>query len=123
MCYHKEIKISVLEYVTSLGVSPFKRWFDKIDAFAAAKVSMALYRLEKGHYSNVKSLNSGLFEYKINFGAGYRIYFGQDGEQLILLLGGGTKKQQNRDISIAKQHWAEYKLLKKGGYNDTHKKF
>ncbi len=63
-----------------------------MNAIAAAKVSTALYRMELGNYSNVKSLSEGVYEYKIDFGPGYRVYFGQDGEELIILVGGGSKK-------------------------------
>lgn len=71
--------------------------------------------MELGNYSNVKSLGNGVYEYKIDFGPGYRIYFGQDGEELIILVGGGSKKYQDNDIKVAKQHWQEYKLAKKRG--------
>ena len=101
------------EYITSLDINPFDKWFNKINPIAAAKVTTALYRLEQGNYSNVKGKGSGVFEYKIDFGPGYRIYFGQDGDELVILLGGGTKKQQDADMDEAKQYWSEYKMLKK----------
>ena len=101
------------EYITSLDINPFDKWFNKINPIAAAKVTTALYRLEQGNYSNVKGIGSGVFEYKIDFGPGYRIYFGQDGDELVILLGGGTKKQQDADMDEAKQYWSEYKMLKK----------
>lgn len=63
----------------------------------------------------VKSLGEGVYEYKIDFGPGYRIYFGQDGEELVILVGGGSKKQQDKDIKMAKYYWQEYKLAKKRG--------
>ena len=74
----------------------------------ASKVTTALTRLERGNYSNVKRLKNGIFEYKINWGPGVRIYFGQDGEKLIILLGGGTKLRQNKDIQLAVKLWKEY---------------
>ena len=83
-------------------------WFNSLDDYAAVKVSKALYRLEQGNCCNVKSIKDGIYEYKIDFGPGYRIYFGQDGEALVLL-GGGSKKQQNKDIKLAKTRWKEYK--------------
>lgn len=94
------------------GESPFATWFDDLDAFAAAKVTTALYRLERGNHSSVKSVGEGVLEYKIDFGPGYRIYFGKDGLELVILLGGGTKKQQNKDIALAKQKWLDYKQRK-----------
>ncbi|KTD35573.1 Addiction module killer protein [Legionella moravica] len=71
--------------------------------------------MELGNYSNVKSLGNGVYEYKIDFGPGYRIYFGQDGEELVILVGGGSKKHQDTDIKMAKFYWQEYKLAKKRG--------
>lgn len=70
----------VIEYVKA-GSSPFSGWFSALDAHAAAKVATALYRLEQGNFSNVKSIGKGVSEYKIDFGPGYRIYFGQEGDE------------------------------------------
>jgi len=100
--------LRVVEYLEG-GTSPFGRWFAALNAPAAAKVTTALYRLEQGHRSNVKSVGKGVSEYKIDFGPGYRIYFGQEGDALIILLGGGSKKTQTGDIQIAQARWAAYK--------------
>lgn len=105
-------KRKVLEFLEG-NISPFGKWFSQIDSQAAAKVSTVLYRLEQGHSSNIKSVGGGVFEYKIDFGPGYRIYFGQDGNQLIILLAGGAKKSQKNDIKIAHERWARFKLRKK----------
>ena len=80
---------------------------------AAAKVATALYRMEQGNLSNVKPVGQGVAEYRIDFGPGYRIYIGQVGDVLIILLGGGTKKGQNVDIQLAQQRWRDYKARKK----------
>ena len=69
--------------------------------------------LSQGNFSNVKSVGSGVHESKIDFGPGYRMYFGKDGERLVLLLGGGTKKRQQRDIAAAIDRWRDYKRRKK----------
>lgn len=82
---------------------------------AAAKGAVGLIRLQQGHLSAVKSVGSGLYEYRIDFGPGYRIYFGRDGERLVILLGGGTKKRQQQDIKIALARWADYKLRRREG--------
>jgi len=105
--------MKVTEYIDKNNRSPFAQWFGKLDGVAAAKVTTALYRLEQGNFSNVESVGEGVREYKIDFGPGYRIYFGKDGMELIILLGGGAKKQQSRDISMAKRKWDEYKHLKR----------
>ena len=106
------MKIRVLEFVSD-NISPFGKWFEKLDYQVAAKIAIALYRLEQGNFSNVKSIGKGISEYKIAFGPGYRIYFGQDGPEIIILLGGGSKKTQPADIEKAQQIWAEYKRRKK----------
>ena len=105
-------EIRVAEYLESSGRSPFRRWFDNLDATAAAKVSTALYRLGQGNFSNVEGVGSGVFEYRIDFGPGYRVYFGKDGPTFVILLGGGTKKRQSRDISDAADAWIDYKRRK-----------
>jgi putative addiction module killer protein len=103
----------VVEYLEPDGSSPFGGWFKRLDAVAAAKVTTALYRMEQGNLSNVKPVGQGVVEYRIDFGPGYRIYLGQDGTVLIILLGGGTKKGQNADIRLAQQRWRGYKARKK----------
>jgi putative addiction module killer protein len=104
--------IDVREYLDAESRSPYGVWFDRLTAQAAAKVATALTRLAAGNFSNVKGVGSGLFENKIDFGPGYRVYFGKDGDRLIILLGGGTKKRQQRDINAALAHWQEYKRRK-----------
>jgi len=103
----------VAEYLEPNGSSPYAKWFARLDAVAAAKVATALYRMEQGNLSNVKAVGQGVAEYRIDFGPGYRIYIGQDGDVLIILLGGGTKKGQNADIQRAQQRWRDYKTRKK----------
>ena len=64
--------------------------------------------------SNAKGVGAGVLEYRIDFGPGYRIYFGQDGVDLVILLAGGTKRRQQRDVETAQTRWADYKERKKG---------
>ncbi len=90
------------------GTSPFRDWFDDLDARAAARVTVALTRLENGNTSNVESVGNGVSELKIDFGPGYRVYFGRDGQRLVILLAGGTKKRQQKDIDAAKARWRSY---------------
>jgi putative addiction module killer protein len=92
------------------GKSPFEEWFGDLDATAAAKVSVALARVAQGNFSNVKGVGAGVLEYRIDWGPGYRIYFGRDGNLLVILLTGGTKKRQQRDIEFAQELWFDYKL-------------
>jgi putative addiction module killer protein len=105
--------MDLVEYLDEKGRSPFENWFRRINAQAAAKVTTALVRLEGGNTSNAKSLGSGVHELKIDFGPGYRIYFGYDGPKVVILLAGGTKKRQDKDIETAKMRWADYKVRKK----------
>jgi putative addiction module killer protein len=95
-------------YLASDGGSPFEEWFTDLDSAAAAKVAVALARLEHGNLSNVKGVGEGVLEYRINWGPGYRVYFGRDGEVLVILLT-GTKQRQQRDIETAKVSWTDYK--------------
>jgi putative addiction module killer protein len=78
----------------------------------AAKVSIALSRMENENFSNVKGVGSGVYEYRIDFGPGYRVYIGKDGETLVILLGGGSKKKQQSDIEAATASWVDYKKRK-----------
>jgi len=105
----------IREHQTEDGASAFTDWFDDLDAPAAAKVTTALMRLEQGNTSSVKGVGSGVFELRIDFGPGYRVYFGKDGPEIVILLGGGTKKKQQRDIADAQSLWKTYKRRKKGG--------
>jgi putative addiction module killer protein len=96
-------------YLASDGGSPFEDWFAGLNAQAAAKVAVALARLEQGNLSNAKAVGEGVLEYRINWGPGYRVYFGRDGDVLVILLTGGTKQHQQRDIDTAKASWTDYK--------------
>lgn len=104
-------RISVREYIRENGTNPYKRWFDGLDAKAASKVATATMRLEMGNTSNIKWF-LGIGELRIFWGPGYRIYLARDGETLIILLGGGTKRKQQADINKARELFAEYKARK-----------
>ena len=103
----------VLEYLDPQGRSPYAAWFDSLNAPAAAKVAAAVTRLGLGNFSTVKDVTGGVYEYRVNFGPGFRIYFGKHGERLVILLGGGTKKGQQEDIKDAIVRWRDYKKRKK----------
>jgi putative addiction module killer protein len=105
--------IELRGYIDEHGNKRFAQWLEGLDATAAARVTIALARVEQGNLSNAKGVGSGVFEYKIDFGPGYRIYFGKDGDRLVILLGGGIKKRQQQDIAAAHECWAAYKQRKK----------
>ena len=101
--------LEIRTYVDSSGGSPFDAWFEDLNGVAAAKITVALARIEQGNLSNAKSVGKGVLEYRVDFGPGYRVYFGREGDVLVILLGGGTKKRQQRDIEAAIERWIEYK--------------
>ena len=109
----------ILEYLAPSGASPFGRWFGKLEAQAAAKVTVAITRMGAGNYGDHKSVGDGVFEHRIDFGPGYRLYFGRDGETLVILLVGGTKRRQQHDIAAAKALWQDYKTRAKAGKKGT----
>ena len=106
------LMLRVEEYVRKDGTVPFKAWFERLDPHAAAKVTTAVTRLSLGNTSNVKWF-SGIGEIKVDWGPGYRVYLAKDGETLVLLFCGGTKKRQQADITTALSLHDEYKARKK----------
>ena len=105
----------IREYLDSSGSSPFAEWRRTLDAEARAKVAIALYRMGEGNFSNVKGVGAGVFERVLDWGPGYRIYFAKDGDAIVILLGGSSKKGQQRAIDNAKKHWEDYRRRKAGG--------
>lgn len=106
------MKIRIKEFLREDESNPYRKWFDDLEANAAAKVATALVRLEMGNTSNIKWF-AGIGEIRIDWGPGYRIYLAEDGEALVILFGGGTKKSQQKDIEKAKALHVEYKQRKK----------
>lgn len=107
-------QIEIREFLEASGRSPFGRWFEGLNAVAAARVTIALARLGQGNFSNVEGVGAGVFEIKIDFGPGYRVYFGKDDERIVVLLGGSAKKRQSAAIAAAQAAWVEYKRRKGG---------
>ncbi len=105
------MKHRIVEY-TEAGRSPFADWFDSLDAAVAARVDRYIRRLEAGNFGAAKSLREGVHELRIDFGPGYRVYFGLDGKVLVILLGGGDKRRQSADIAGAVERWRRYKAEK-----------
>jgi putative addiction module killer protein len=101
--------IEIRYYVAVDGHQPFAEWFADLDSVARAKVVRAIARMEQRNLANVNSVGEGVLEYKIDFGPGYRVYFARGGKTLLILLTGGTKKRQPRDIDAASAYWQEYK--------------
>lgn len=108
------MKMKSEHYIDDNENDPFGDWFDDLDAVTATKVTTAIIRMENGNFSDVAPVGEGVSEKKINYGKGLRIYFAKDGDRLIILLNGGTKQRQQKDIEKAIKNWNNYKLRKKG---------
>jgi putative addiction module killer protein len=101
----KEIVI----YADDTGKEPFTDWLNKLrDPQTKRRIQTRLFRVESGNYGDCKSLKDGIFELRFTQGSGYRVYFGEDGEKIVVLLLGGDKSVQNQDIKQAKAYWKEY---------------
>ena len=100
---------NVIVYRDSRGKEPFTDWLNRLrDATTRRRILKRLLRLEQGHYGDVKPVGEGVNELRFFFGAGYRVYFGEDGDTIIVLLCGGDKNSQRRDIQRAQAYWQEY---------------
>lgn len=102
----------IVAYVNAAGRTPYAEWHARLDSAVRARVTVAIFRFEAGNFSAAKGAGAGIFELRLDFGPGYRVYFGKDGEQLVILLGGGTKKRQQADIDTAQALWQEYRQRK-----------
>ena len=92
-------------YLDDSGESPFIKWLTALrDRNSHARISARLNRVKLGSLGDAKALGDGVYELKIDYGPGYRVYFGWDGKVLVILLGGGTKKRQQSDIQTAFHH-------------------
>lgn len=106
--------IEVREYLDVDGKSPYAKWFDCLNVAAAVKVTTAVHRMEQGNFSNVKGVGAGVYEFRIDFGTAYRIYFGKDGGPVgDIARGWCTKKRQDAVIAAVKANWRDYKRRKR----------
>ena len=105
--------IDVVEYLDAHGESPFAVWRSSLDNSVRSRIAFATIRIGNGNFSNTKGVTGGIFETRLEFGPGYRIYFGKDGDMLVILLGGGSKRRQSADIAAASKCWQDYKARKK----------
>ena len=97
-------------YETPNGREPFNEWFNALrDTRAQSRIRSRLISLEQGNFGDYRSVGNGVFELRIHVGAGYRVYFGETDNTIVLLLCGGDKSSQPRDIQRAKTYWREYK--------------
>lgn len=105
--------VEVQEYIDARGHIPYRDWIVELDTSVRVRIITAVLRMEQGNFSAAKGIGSGIFELRLDFGPGFRVYFGKDGETLVILLGGGSKKRQQADIAAARALWAEYKKRKR----------
>lgn len=105
------IMIEIVMYATGTGQEPFSDWQDKLDKKTKAIIMQRLDRIRFGNFGDAKRLQgvSGIWEFRIDYGPGYRVYFGKEGSTIVILLTGGSKKNQIKDIAKAKQYWLNYK--------------
>lgn len=104
--------IEIEEYESRDGRSPFADWLDRLDAATAARIVTVLHRLQLGNPGDVAPVGEGVSERRVDCGPGYRIYFGSDRNRhspKLILLCGGTKREQRRDIVKARQRWKDYR--------------
>ena len=103
----------LLLYRALTGKAPFEEWLEDLkNRKARAVIRTRLDRVEQGNAGECKAVGSGVYELKIRFGPGYRVYFGEDGKILVVLLLGGDKSTQDRDIKKAVEYWEDYKIRK-----------
>lgn len=120
MCYNEIMipKIDVQIYRTKTGKVVFSDWLKRLDKNIKAIIDTRIARIRGGNFGDCKRLTGadGLFELKIDYGPGFRIYYGRRGEELIILLSGGDKQSQDRDISKAREYWQDYlSRIERGG--------
>lgn len=102
--------IELREYVTENGRNPFREWLENLkDKETLARIDLRLNRIRLGNIGDTKSVGSGVHEIRLTLGPGYRIYFGRYKDTVIILLQGGDKSSQSRDIELAQARWADYR--------------
>ena len=100
---------TILTYVKADGSAPFNDWLEALrDRKARAIVRARLNRIRLGNLGDCKSVGEGVKGLRIKFGAGYRVYFGQEGDAIVILLSGGNKSSQDKNIRQAKKYWQDY---------------
>lgn len=109
------MKLHIREYLTADGKSPYREWLRGLDVAVRARVQARILRFELGNLGDHKALGDGVWEARLAFGAGYRVYFGRHEGMVVLLLTGGDKGSQRRDIQIAKQSWANFQEANRHG--------
>lgn len=100
--------LTVREYIDERGRSPFRSWLTTLDQAVRARIQARILRFELGNLGDHQQVGGGVWEVRLAFGPGYRVYFGKSGVDLVLLLLGGDKGSQRKDIKRAQDYWATY---------------
>jgi len=99
----------IRHYLTASGKNLFEEWLDSLkDAKAEARIAARIARLAAGNFGDCKPLRDGVWELRIDWGPGYRVYYAMSGRMCVLLLCGGDKRKQSADISRAVEYWNDY---------------
>lgn len=98
----------LIDYKALNGEIPFKKWRDTLDGSIAARIEARLKRVALGNLGDVRPVGQGVSELRMTFGNGFRIYFGQHGDEVIILLCGGDKSSQSDDIETAHGYWLDF---------------
>jgi len=104
--------IEIREYIDGKGRTPYRDWLVTLDATTRVRIVTSVLRMQQGNFAGAKTVGAGVSELRLDFGPGYRVYFGKDGERLVILLVGGSKKRQQADIAAAHVFWTDYKSRK-----------
>ena len=103
----------VIIYLDGSKNCSYTKWLDSLDIITSMRIHQRIVRLSKGNLGDYKFLGDGVYELRIHFGSGYRVYFGREHDEIVVLLCGGDKKTQNNDIKITKSYWKDYLENKK----------
>lgn len=102
------MKVRVWEFVSADGAVPCREWLSRLDRVTRARIQARVLRFEDANFGDHKSVGGGVLEARVMFGPGYRVYFGRDGDAVVLLLVGGSKASQPHDVRLARTYWREY---------------
>ncbi len=110
---------NLINYRTEDGKEPFREWLKALrDKVTAARVQSRLERVKLGNFGDTKPVGSGVSDLRFTFGSGFRVYFGQDGDQIVVLLIGGDKSTQEKDLQLAHSYWANYTRRTQNGKSE-----
>lgn len=109
---HEARPRTVIYYADQEGREPFVEWLESLSVPFQDRVFRRLQRVQLGNFGDHKNVGEGIRELRLHFGKGYRVYYAEDGEEIVLLLCGGDKSRQHKDIRQAKSYWLEYRMNK-----------